>query len=105
MLRRTILVAFAITVGAMSAEAADVPVQSGLGAIFAEVSDARPFAYLPEVVAPLSPYNLLSAAPWARGGYNYGSSSSYYYSGPYYGGSYETRSPRLPYACGLYGYC
>jgi hypothetical protein len=40
----------------------------------------------------------------------YGSSHSYDYQGPYYGGSYDGRSyvsywDRLPYACGIYGYC
>jgi hypothetical protein len=42
---------------------------------------------------------------WARGGYYYGSSWSYYYPGPYYGGPYYTDGARLPYVCGLYGYC
>ena len=39
------------------------------------------------------------------GGYYYGSSWSYYYPGPYYGGPYYTDGGRLPYVCGLYGYC
>jgi hypothetical protein len=107
-MRRTILSAFAITIGAINAHAADRPVQSGLGAIFEEssssVTRASEFVRL-EVLAPVIPYNLVSAAPWARGGYNYGSSWSYHYSGPYYGGFYDTMSPRLPYTCGLYGYC
>jgi len=38
-------------------------------------------------------------------GYYYGSPWSYYYPGPYYGGPYDTDGLRLPYACGLYGYC
>lgn len=35
----------------------------------------------------------------------YGTSHSYSYDGPYYGGPYEPYWDRLPYACGVYGYC
>ncbi len=35
----------------------------------------------------------------------YGSSHSYEYQGPYYGGPYTSFWNRLPYACGVYGYC
>jgi hypothetical protein len=35
----------------------------------------------------------------------YGTSHSYSYDGPYYGGSYTPYWARLPYACGVYGYC
>jgi hypothetical protein len=36
----------------------------------------------------------------------YGSSHSYYYQGPYYGGPGTVSYwDRLPYACGVYGYC
>jgi hypothetical protein len=36
----------------------------------------------------------------------YGSSHSYAYQGPYYGGpGYLRYWDRLPYACGVYGYC
>jgi hypothetical protein len=35
----------------------------------------------------------------------YGSGYSYEYQGPYYGGSYVPYWDRLPYACGVYGYC
>ena len=54
-------------------------------------------------VAAVIAYHL--GLPWARGGYYYGSSWSYYYPGPYYGGPYYTAGGRLPYVCGLYGYC
>jgi hypothetical protein len=37
--------------------------------------------------------------------YNYGSSWSWYNPGPYYGGPYVSYVFRLPYVCGLYGYC
>jgi hypothetical protein len=35
----------------------------------------------------------------------YGTRHSYSYDGPYYGGSYTPYWARLPYACGVYGYC
>src|SRR2546423_64163 len=35
----------------------------------------------------------------------YGRAFSYDYRGPYYGGPYEGYFWRLPYACGVYGYC
>jgi len=35
----------------------------------------------------------------------YGDSRSYSYLGPYYGGAYVDYWDRLPYACGVYGYC
>jgi hypothetical protein len=35
----------------------------------------------------------------------YGSAHSYDYQGPYYGGPYVPYWDRLPYACGVYGYC
>ena len=35
----------------------------------------------------------------------YGSNHSYTDLGPYYGGPYTSYWNRLPYACGVYGYC
>jgi hypothetical protein len=35
----------------------------------------------------------------------YGSNHSYIDQGPYYGGPYTSYWNRLPYACGVYGYC
>jgi len=35
----------------------------------------------------------------------YGTTHSYEYQGPYYGGPYVDYRDRLPYACGVYGYC
>jgi hypothetical protein len=106
MSRRIMLSVFAITVTAMTAKAADLPAQSRLGAIFAEPDEVRPYAHRArEYSAPVIGFNLLPNPPWARGGYYYGSSWSYYYPGPYYGGPYYTDGARLPYVCGLYGYC
>ena len=57
------------------------------------------FPYIPPVArAPLLPGS--STLP----GY-YGSSHSYEYQGPYYGGQTLGYRDRLPYACGVYGYC
>ena len=99
----------ALAAGAVPAGAADLSTQSRLGAIFAEP------VVVPRVVvvqavhyeAPIIPYNLLPNPPWNRGNYNYGSSWSWYYPGPYYGGPYvgSWDGPRLPYVCGFYGYC
>jgi hypothetical protein len=51
----------------------------------------------------------LIGAPWLPGwsplpGY-YGSDYIYGYDGPYYGAAYVGYWDRLPYACGVYGYC
>ena len=106
MSRRIMLSVFALTVTAMTADAADLPTQSRLGAIFAEPAEVRPIAVRSrEVLAPIIPFNLLPDPPWNRGGYYYGSSWSYYYPGPYYGGPFNIFGGRLPYVCGFYGYC
>lgn len=55
-------------------------------------------AYAPRFNTPLLPGS--STLP----GY-YGTNHSYSYDGPYYGGPYEPYWNRLPYACGVYGYC
>ena len=67
----------------------------------------------PEVL--IKPVGVMPYVPLVRGtpllpgsstlpGY-YGTSHSYSYDGPYYGGSYTPYWGRLPYACGVYGYC
>jgi hypothetical protein len=87
-------------------ESADLPTQSRLGAIFAEPAEVRADVYRETVdSAPIISFNLLPNPLWNRGVYNYGSSWSYYYPGPYYGGPYVSYAVRLPYVCGLYGYC
>ena len=102
--RGIMLSVFAITVTTMTANAADLAVQSRLGAVFAEPAEVRAVRSR-ERVAPIIPYNGLPNPIWARGGYYYGSSWSYYYGGPYYGGPTVFDGGRLPYVCGLYGYC
>jgi hypothetical protein len=104
MLRRIMLSVFALAVTAVTASAADLSTQSRLGAIFAEPSDARARADRSHEKSPqIMPFNLLPDPPWNRGGAYYGSSWSYS-GGPYYGSPF-TLGGRLPYVCGLYGYC
>jgi len=106
MSRRIMLSALAVAITAINASAADLPTHSRLGAIFAEpVVAPRIVNQTAEREAPIIPYNLLPNPPWNRGNYYYGSSWSWYYPGPYYGGPYDTDGARLPYVCGLYGYC
>jgi hypothetical protein len=106
MAHRIMLSLLVTVITATSGSAADLRVQSRLGAIFAEPLEVGPAAYpVREYVAPIIPYNLLPSPPWNRGGYYYGSPWAYYYPGPYYGGPYASEGGRLPYVCGLYGYC
>jgi hypothetical protein len=101
MLRRMTLAVFAVAGAAAAANAADLPAQSRLGAVFAEPYQAPASAY------PLPDYRTVYAPPVnippLVAGY-YGKPNSYYYS-PYYGGSSYGIYDRLPYACGWYGYC
>jgi hypothetical protein len=106
MFRKASLSVFAVAITGMAANAADLPVQSRLGAIFAEPDQPPPAAYRSvQYPAPIIAYTALPNPPWNRGNYYYGSSWSYYYPGPYYGGPYYGDGARLPYVCGLYGYC
>ena len=103
--RRIMLSVFALAIGCVTAFAADLPAQSRLGAIFAEPSEARAFAARRrEYPAPIIAYNAFPNLPWAKGGYSYGS-PYHYYRREYYGGPYHGEGARLPYVCGLYGYC
>jgi hypothetical protein len=100
---RMMLAAFAIAAGAMAASAADLPVQSRLGAVFA---DPPPY----QAPAPIyRAYNYTTVyappvdIPPLVAGY-YGKPNSYFYS-PYYGAPHYYNFARLPYACGFHGYC
>jgi hypothetical protein len=101
MLRKITLAVFAVAVTAMAARAADLPVQSRLGAVFAQPTEAPAYAY------PMQDYRTVYAPPVdippLVAGY-YGKPNSYFYN-PYYGGSSDGIYARLPYACGFYGYC
>jgi hypothetical protein len=110
MLRRITLSVLALALTGMAGNAADMPVKSKIGAIFAEPSgppprDERDNPYPMRMLG----YTFANGIV-ARGGYNYGSPYSYFYNGPYYGGPYDgapdpSTPPRLPYACGVFGYC
>ena len=106
--RGIMLSVFVTAVSVVTAGAADLPAQSRLGAIFAEPYAARPYAVRRrEYPAPIIAYNQFPNLPWAAGGYSYGS-PYYYYRRAYYGGPYYSNygdGARLPYMCGLYGYC
>ena len=104
--RRIMLSILAIALTATVVRAADLPAQSRLGAIFAEPAEAQVEPVRSRGYSgPIIPYSLLPDPVWNRGGSYYGSSWSYYYGGPYYGGPYVWSGFRLPYVCGLYGYC
>ncbi|MGB3488634.1 MAG: hypothetical protein WBA37_10935 [Xanthobacteraceae bacterium] len=103
MFRRLVLAA-AILVVASAAYAADLPVHSRLGAIFAEPPPVR--AAAPRVVVE-EEYETVFAPevdiPPLVNGY-YGKPKSFRYRS-YYGTSPDIIFSRLPYACGEYGYC
>jgi hypothetical protein len=102
----SVFAALTLAAGATSADAADLATQSRLGAVFAEPAVVgRAVKRVPEYEAPIIAYNQWPGLAWSRGGYNYDSRYHYLETGPYYGGPYETDSLRLPYACGLFGYC
>ena len=104
MLRRITLAVFAIAAAGISASAADLPVQSRLGAVFA---DPPPAYQTPVTAYGAYAYTTVYAPPVdippLVAGY-YGKPNSYYYS-PYYGRPLDYDFARLPYACGFYGYC
>ena len=94
MLRRMTLAVFAIAAAAMPASAADLPVQSRLGAVFAD----PPPAYQTSVTATGAyAYTTVYAPPVdippLVAGY-YGKPNSYFYS-PYYGESQYWNFARL----------
>jgi hypothetical protein len=110
--RHTILCVFAIAVTGMAAHAADLPEQGALGRIFADPAEVHPHRGRPKpppateyYVGPVFNLNPLADLAWRHGDNYYGSQYSYIYNGPYYGGPYASEGLRLPYACGLYGYC
>ena len=106
MSRRIMLSVLALAASGMTASAADLAAHSRLGAIFAEPAPVRVEVYRErQYSAPIIPYTNLPDPLWNRGNYYYGSSWSWYYPGPYYGGPYQGYATRLPYVCGLYGYC
>jgi len=99
MLRQVMLSVFAAAMTGMAANAADLPTQSRLGAVFAEPPVVAAYP-LPDTYAVFAPP--VDIPPLVAG--YYGKPNSYYYT-PYYGSSIYSTYNRLPYACGFYGYC
>lgn len=100
---RIMLAVFAVAAAGLPAHAADLAVQSRLGAVFADppayptpVTAYGAYAYTTVYATPVD-------IPPLVAGY-YGKPNSYFYS-PYYGSSQYWNFARLPYACGFHGYC
>jgi hypothetical protein len=103
MLRKVTLAVSAIAISVMAASAADLPVQSRLGAVFADTPPAQAPATAYAAYGYTTVYAPPVDIPPLVAGY-YGKPNSYFYS-PYYGESQVWNFTRLPYACGFYGYC
>lgn len=67
------------------------------------VYEAPELLYAPVTYVDIPYVRPLAGAPLLPG--YYGTTYSYDYPGPYYGGPYVPYWERLPYACGVYGYC
>lgn len=104
MRRAVLLTSMIMAMTATRVLAADLPVNTRLGAIFAEPAKAPVYRrhaeleieYVPGVFAPE-----IDVRPLVNG--YYGKPNSYFYR-PYYSSTTDAYK-RLPYACGFYGYC
>lgn len=88
-----LLIALSLVLLALPVRAADLPVRSKIGKIF-----AQPDAVVEQRTVTPGQFPVLSLP-----GY-YGRKNSFMYTN-YYGSSLIDIYGRLPYACGLYGYC
>ncbi|MCP9626124.1 hypothetical protein NML43_03360 [Rhodopseudomonas palustris] len=92
---------------AVPARAADLPMRSKIGQIFAEPeARGRVVAVVPPPQDVISPYPVYAPEvdiPPLVNGY-YGKPNSYHYFN-YYGTPASAIYSRLPYACGWHGYC
>jgi hypothetical protein len=110
MLRMLALAVLVTTAAATAAQAADLPPNTKLGAIFAKPPVAASRTVVVRQVETYD-YPIVGFAPQIDvrpivAGY-YGNPGSYYYRS-YYGsdgGALWDAMTRLPYACGFYGYC
>jgi len=101
MLRWTVLLIAAVAVAGTAASAAEGPIVIKRGAYRA--TSNLP-AGLPRPYYKYRPGTPLLPGSSTIPGY-YGRAFDYDYQGPYYGGPYVGYWNRLPYACGVYGYC
>ena len=83
---------------ASSAQAADLPAHSRLGAVFAEPAEVVVIAERPVPLVDV-PTVLIYPLPGYYGRFNSFNYRSYYSTSP------TEIFGRLPYACGTYGYC
>ena len=98
-----------LTIAAMGvARAADLPAYHWRHALLPQVYGPGPppppvYVEDPALISP--PATPILPGSSTLPGY-YGRPFDYYYQGPYYGGGpYPSYFWRLPYACGIYGYC
>jgi hypothetical protein len=98
---RTALTAIVLALGAVSAQAADLPTRSRLGAVFAEPAEIGSRADRSgEVTVVEVPW--MATSPRIPG--YYGRPGSFYYTS-YYGTDPGIIFGRLPYACWYYSSC
>jgi hypothetical protein len=101
------LAALLLVLIAVPARAADLPMHSKIGQIFAEPAPrGRVVAVVPPPQDVISPYPVYAPEvdiPPLVNGY-YGKPNSYHYFN-YYGTPASAIYSRLPYACGWHGYC
>ncbi|MFC0241258.1 hypothetical protein [Rhodopseudomonas telluris] len=105
-MRLAVLLLLAL-IAAVPARAADLPMHSKIGRIFAEPEPrGRVVAVAPPPRDVISPYPVYAPEvdiPPLVNGY-YGKPNSYHYFN-YYGTPASAIYSRLPYACGWHGYC
>ena len=90
----------------MTADAADLPAQSRLGAIFAEPPPPAVVYRTAEYVAPIIPYNQLAQSAVEPGQLQLRLVVVVLLSrAPITAGPIIGDGARLPYVCGFYGYC
>ena len=98
MLPRTAFAAFLLSVSATAAFAADLPVHTRLGAVFADEAYVREPVPRTELAVPFLPW--FGNSPRVAG--YYGTWGDFYYSN-YYGTSPFVIFTRPPYSCAWYG--
>jgi len=106
MLRSTIMLLLAAVIANSAVIAADLaPVHRKARVVVRAAPAVVVVRYDDSLISPMLPSTPLLLGRQALPGY-YGRAFSYDYQGPYYGGEGTTSYMwRLPYACGVFGYC